>query len=51
MEICGICGQDEGKDPKGHICELRCQDCGQSFGEEDMDSDGLHLFCEEREEN
>lgn len=48
--ICGICNKPDGEDPKGHICELYCEDCGQSFGEEDADSTGTHLTCDEREE-
>jgi hypothetical protein len=41
-ELCGICFQDEGNDPKSHTCNVLCGACGQFFGEEEMDSEGHH---------
>ena len=48
-ELCGICFQDEGNDPKSHTCNVLCGACGQFFGEEEMDSEGHHRAddCEE----
>jgi hypothetical protein len=48
-ELCGICFQDEGNDPKAHTCNVLCGACGQFFGEEEMDSEGHHKAdeCEE----
>lgn len=40
--VCGVCFQDEGNDPKSHICNVLCGTCGQFYGEDEMDIEGFH---------
>lgn len=52
MALCGICKQNEGKDPKSHTCEINCGACGQYFDESEVDFNGNHLaeFCDASDE-
>lgn len=51
MNICGICNQPEGNDPKAHTCEFNCGACGQYFEQDQADENNHHLaeFCDASE--